>query len=88
MTTDYHDFTTIDTTKEQRNKIHVGSLWINSWRCNACGDEPRSKNKHHMVSCECGAISVDGGSHYSKLSGDINNATSLCVDFNDVEGQG
>lgn len=29
-------------------------------RCNLCGDEIESKNRHDFVTCSCGACSVDG----------------------------
>lgn len=43
--------------------------------CNKCGDIIESKFTHDYQECKCGAISVDGGIEYQKLSGneeDIN----------------
>lgn len=36
----------------------------NAIRCNVCGDEIESKNRHDYVSCSCGACAVDGGHDY------------------------
>lgn len=39
-------------------------------RCRKCRDVIQSKHRHDMVWCKCGAIAVDGGSDYTKISGD------------------
>ena len=36
----------------------------NSARCRKCNDEIESKYRHDYVTCNCGAISVDGGRAY------------------------
>lgn len=36
----------------------------NSARCLSCGDEIESTHRHHMQSCSCGAVAVDGGKAY------------------------
>lgn len=61
---DYHDFSTIDSPKEFREKHYIGDWWINAVECGNCGDYIRSKNVHDFVSCSCRNVSVDGGSHY------------------------
>lgn len=67
---DYTDFTSYYSSVEERRKLNVGDIFFNQVRCKKCNWLIRSKNQHHMVSCKCGAISVDGGSWYSKVSGD------------------
>jgi hypothetical protein len=81
---DYQNFTTIDTSVEERRKKGVGDIWSNSAKCRRCNDEIRSRNKHDYVTCKCGAISVDGGSWYSIRSG-IEYVKDLIVYFNDLE---
>lgn len=41
----------------------------NSARCRKCGDEIVSKHVHDFVTCLCGTISVDGGDHYLRRIG-------------------
>jgi len=43
----------------------------NQATCKNCGTTIWSTNRHDMKYCECGAISVDGGSAYTKRSGDL-----------------
>ena len=38
-------------------------------RCKKCGDIIQSKNRHDMVWCKCGAVGIDGGKDYVKISG-------------------
>lgn len=38
-------------------------------QCNKCKDIIQSKHRHDFVTCKCGAIAIDGGSDYTKLSG-------------------
>ena len=40
----------------------------NSAKCLKCCDEIESKHRHDFVTCQCGAISVDGGKEYFKRS--------------------
>jgi hypothetical protein len=84
--TDYHDFTDIDTPLFDRKRLNVGSIWINSAKCDICGDVLRSKNRHDYVTCSCGNLSVDGGSWYCKRGYNFPNSfTELSVQFNDLE---
>ena len=80
--TDYHDFTNIDTPKDERRKLGVGDIWMNAVECRACGEVIRSKNRHDYQTCKCGGCSVDGGSWYSKQSG---NVVSRCESYTDVK---
>ena len=40
-------------------------------RCLKCNDIIESKDLHDCVSCKCGACSIDGGSHYTRIGGDF-----------------
>lgn len=75
--TDYHDFTTKNTSKAERVKLYVGNIWINAAKCKKCGDTVRSVNLHDYTGCSCGAVHVDGGSHYARRVGDP-------ADFEDI----
>jgi hypothetical protein len=45
-------------------------LLRNAARCRACGETVVSwRDRHHHVTCSCGATSVDGGAAYRKLVG-------------------
>ncbi|MDE2103176.1 MAG: hypothetical protein KGL39_38375 [Patescibacteria group bacterium] len=56
----------------------------NQVRCNKCGDEPFSANRHDFKSCKCGAISVDGGMDYLRRVGDIGGYTDLSIELDDA----
>ncbi len=43
----------------------------NMARCKKCGETIESKSVHDFVTCECGAIFVDGGREYLRRGGDI-----------------
>lgn len=36
-------------------------------RCKKCSDQITSKHRHDFVTCKCGSVSVDGGSHYRRV---------------------
>ena len=40
----------------------------NAIRCNLCGDEIESTDRHDYVPCSCGACAVDGGYSYLRRS--------------------
>jgi hypothetical protein len=42
----------------------------NSATCLVCHDQIESRHVHDYVTCECGAISVDGGRSYLRRAGD------------------
>jgi hypothetical protein len=45
-------------------------LLRNAARCRACGETVVSwRDRHHHVTCSCGATAVDGGAAYRKLVG-------------------
>ena len=82
---DYHDFTNIDTPKEERRKVNVGDIYINAAKCLKCEDEIRSKNRHDYVTCKCGNVSVDGGSWYCKRAFKTNEYENKIIEYKDVE---
>lgn len=49
----------------------------NAAKCKRCGDIIESTHRHDFKSCECGAISVDGGKEYIRRL--------AAADFNDIE---
>jgi len=40
-------------------------------KCMRCEDIIRSMHRHDMVVCACGAIAIDGGADYTKVTGNI-----------------
>lgn len=40
----------------------------NKARCKRCNDVIESKYSHGFVTCNCGAISLDGGLEYQRMS--------------------
>lgn len=83
--TDYHDFTTIDTPKEERRKLNVGDIWVNAAQCLKCGEIVRSRNRHDFRYCKCGNVAVDGGSWYAKRAyKEDNSFKDFIQPFNDV----
>lgn len=78
---DYVDFTYYEMPIGDRRKLDVGDIFLNQWRCKKCGWIIRSKNRHHSPSCKCGAINIDGGSWYTIISGEINEAESLVLPY-------
>jgi hypothetical protein len=84
MTTDYHDYTTIDTPTEERRRLNIGDWYINAALCLKCGDTPRSKNRHDSATCRCGAVTVDGGSWYLRRDTDGDGHMDRSVKFNHI----
>ncbi len=84
--TDYHDFSHPDTPKEKRNKLNIGDIYINGAECKICDYFIRSRNRHDMVTCKCGNVSVDGGSMYQKINyKDIDKVKLICIMYNDIK---
>jgi hypothetical protein len=46
---------------------------LNRIRCALCGSICTSRHVHDYVSCECGAVSCDGGSEYNRYIGELKN---------------
>ena len=38
-------------------------------KCKHCGDIIQSKHRHDFVTCSCGAIAIDGGTDYARITG-------------------
>ena len=68
-TTDYHNFSYHAMPIKRRKEFNLGDIFENTIECRKCGWIIRSKNRHDMATCKCGAVSVDGGSWYSKQHG-------------------
>ena len=84
--TNYHDFTTIDTSSEERKKLGVGSIWLNRAKCKLCNDVVQSNNRHDFVTCKCGKVSVDGGSWYAKrCCNSPEDFEDMIVMYNDIK---
>ena len=79
--TDYHDFCGPDSTKAHCDRLNVGEYYINAVECSVCGYYVRSRNRHDMVTCKCGNVSVDGGSHYLKRSFQTDNFIDRSILF-------
>jgi hypothetical protein len=82
--TDYQEFTTKNTSKEQRRKLNIGDIWSNQAKCLKCGDIIRSKNRHDYVECKCGAIAVDGGSWYLRRTGKEEDIEEMSEMYNGI----
>jgi hypothetical protein len=39
------------------------------YRCKKCGDVIQSTHRHDFKWCKCGEFAIDGGSDYTKLTG-------------------
>lgn len=50
----------------------------NKWACLYCNDIIESKHQHHFISCKCGEMSIDGGTAYIRLIGDLDMMENLC----------
>ncbi len=85
MDIDYHDFTDKSTSRKKREKLCVGDYYTNSVKCLKCGVVIRSKNVHDAVTCKCGNVTVDGGSHYLKRGyKEENSYLELSEKFDDI----
>ena len=51
---------------------------MNKAQCKICKSIIESFHVHDFKTCDCGAISVDGGSEYFRFSGDSDSIISLC----------
>lgn len=78
---DYIDFAPYDLPTADRRKLDVGDIYINQVRRTTCGWYIRIKNRHDYRTCKCGKLSIDGGSWYMKLRGDIENVEYQIVPY-------
>ena len=63
------------------NKL-TKKLTKNRWKCLYCNDIIESKHQHHFVTCKCGKTSVDGGTEYIRLIGDLS-----MIEYVDSDGE-
>lgn len=85
MTLDYHDFSHRGTPKATRDRLGIGDIYVNGATCGECSWFVRSRNRHDMVTCKCGNVSVDGGSIYTRRSFKTGNYTNVIEYYKDVE---
>jgi hypothetical protein len=71
---DYIDFAPYTMPVEERRELDVGDIYINQARHTTCGWYIRSRNRRDHATCHCGELSIDGGSWYTRLTGDIAHA--------------
>jgi len=45
-------------------------ITVNAIRCPKCGDTIYSRARHDYRGCTCGAIAIDGGFDYTRVSAD------------------
>ena len=50
----------------------------NKWKCLYCNDIIESKHQHEYTTCKCGAMSIDGGTSYIRLVGDLDMMENMC----------
>lgn len=50
----------------------------NAFKCLYCKDIIESKHQHHFISCKCGKTSIDGGTSYIRLVGDLDMIQDKC----------
>ena len=50
----------------------------NKWKCLYCNDIIESKHQHHFISCKCGKMSIDSGTSYIRLIGDLDMMQDMC----------
>lgn len=62
----YRDLYPQGTPEAIRRKHNIGSIFLNQAKCLLCNDVITSSHRHDFVTCPCGKLSVDGGSHYSR----------------------
>ena len=56
----------------------VKKLIKNKWKCLKCNDIVESKHRHDYVTCKCGEMSIDGGTSYIRLMGDLDMMQNEC----------
>lgn len=82
----YQKVCPIDTPKAERRKQNIGDIFENKAKCLVCRDIIMSENRHHMKTCKCGNLSVDGGSWYLKRGFNMDESyKELSTYYDDVE---
>lgn len=82
---DYHNFSYRETSKEKRKELNIGNIYVNGAVCKKCDSFIRSRNGHDLVTCPCGAVSVDGGSYMQRLIGNPGDYTAVREYYSDIE---
>lgn len=54
-------------------------------KCTKCGDVIQSTYRHDFKWCKCGAVAIDGGDSYTKITGNPGD-WKLLDDAKDMEG--
>lgn len=54
-------------------------ILVNGIKCRKCDCIVYSRATHDMRYCECGAIAIDGGREYLKVSGNLDDVESVIV---------
>ena len=50
----------------------------NAFKCLYCNDIIESKHQHEYTTCKCGKTSIDGGTSYIRLVGDLDMIQDKC----------
>lgn len=82
---DYQNISNKDMPVAERRKMNIGDIWSNSIKCKQCKTIIRSKNLHDYVTCNCGAVSIDGGSWHSSVNGYPEDIENLIEYYNILE---
>ena len=53
----------------------------NAFKCLYCNNIIESKHQHRFISCKCGKMSIDGGTSYIRLVGDLDMIQDECEYF-------
>lgn len=56
-------------------KVNPQRIIRNAVRCNTCGDEIESTDRHDFKWCSCGAVAVDGGLDYLRRAWTVEQGT-------------
>lgn len=84
----YQDLCPIDTPAKTRAIYNIGDIFENKAKCLECGSVIISKNRHDYVICNCGNLSVDGGSWYLKRGFKKEDSyEEQSIMYNDVKGK-
>ncbi len=84
----YYERWPVDTPRGEREKFYIGEILLNRVRCLKCDTVIVSKHRHDFTTCPCGAVSVDGGSHYLKRVGNREDYVELSVPYADARQSG
>jgi len=69
---------------KDRRKLHIGDIYLNRAKCVHCNTTIISRHRHDYVTCNCGNLSVDGGSWYIRRSFDTDDYIECLIMFNQI----